>query len=69
MGKSNEQNISKENIAETKGIKMISYPRKYQRGGGVCILADMTKVDILEVVTANPDNVEAIFRVVKHLLK
>ena len=33
-------------IFEMKGIKIISKPRKYRRGGGVCILADITKVSI-----------------------
>lgn len=54
-----------ENMLEMKGLKMISNPRKYQRGGGVCIIADLTKVDIQAVEVSNPDNVEAVFAIVK----
>ena len=54
-----------ENLLEMKGLKMISNPRKYQRGGGVCIIADLTKVYIQAVEVSNPDNVEAVFAIVK----
>ena len=54
-----------ENIVEMKGFKMISNPRKYQRGGGVCIIADLTKVNIQAIDVPNPDNVEAVFALVK----
>ena len=43
-----------ENLLEMKGLKMISNPRKYQRGGGVCIIADLTKVYIQAVEVSNP---------------
>ena len=44
---------------------MISNPRKYQRGGGVCIIADLTKVNIQAIDVPNPDNVEPFFALVK----
>ena len=67
--KSNNKKYQKdiEEMLEMKGMKMISNPRKYQRGGGVCIIANTTKVSIQAVETANPDNVEAVFALVKPL--
>ena len=43
---------------------MISKPRKYRRGGGVCIIADITKVSIspLDIYTGNLEIVWAIVR-------
>ena len=43
---------------------MISKPRKYQRGGGVCILADITQKSItpLEVETGNLEIVWALVK-------
>ena len=52
-------------MLEMKSLKMISNPRKYQRCGGVCIIADLTKVNIHAVEVSNPDNVEAVFAIVK----
>ena len=67
--KSNNKEYQKniEEMLELKGLKMISNPRKYQRGGGVCIIANTAKVNIQTVETANPDNVEAVFALVKPL--
>ena len=43
---------------------MISKPRKYRRGGGVCIIADITKISIrpLEVITGNLEIVWALIK-------
>ena len=67
--KSNNKKYQKniEEMLEMKGLRMISNPRKYQRGGGVCIIANTTKVNIQAVETPNPDNVEAVFALVKPL--
>ena len=51
---------------EIEGLKMISKARKYRRGGGVCIIADITQVCItpLEVDTGN---LEVVWAIVKPL--
>ena len=54
-----------ETLVEMKGFKVISNPRKYQRGGGVCIIADLSKVNIQAIDVPNPDNVEAVFALIK----
>ena len=65
--KSNNKKYQKniEEMLELNGLKMISNPRKYKRGGGVCIIANLTKVDIKALEVANPENVEAVFALVK----
>ena len=45
-------------------MKMISNPRKYRRGGGVCIVANLTKVDIQPLDIPNPHNLEIVFAIV-----
>ena len=54
-----------EKLLELEGIKMISEPRKYKRGGGVCILADLQEVTIQPLNIANPHNLEIVFALVK----
>ena len=51
---------------QIEGLKMISKPRKYRRGGGVCIIGDIEKINIkpLEIET---DNLEIIWALVKPL--
>ena len=53
-----------ERLSEMEGIKMISNPRRYRRGGGVCILADITAVSItpLDVHTGNLEIVWALVK-------
>ena len=53
-----------ERLVEMDGLKMISKPRKYRRGGGVCIIADITQVSItpLEVDTGNLEIVWALVK-------
>ena len=53
-----------ERLLEVEGLKMISNPRKYRRGGGVCIVADLTKVDIQPLDIPNPHNLEIVFAIV-----
>ena len=54
-----------ERLLEIQGLKMISQARKYKRGGGVCILADLTKVSIQPLEVPNPFNLEVVFALVK----
>ena len=54
-----------ERLLEMKGLKMVSNPRKYRRGGGVCIVADLSKVSIQPLDTPNPHNLEIVFALVK----
>ena len=54
-----------ERLLEMEGMKMISQPRKYKRGGGVCILADLTQVAIQPLDVPNPENLEIVFALVK----
>ena len=64
--KSNNKKYQKEveRLVELEGLKMISKSRKYRRGGGVCILADVTTVSIspLEVSTGNLEIVWALVK-------
>ena len=53
-----------ERLLEVEGLKMVSNPRKYRRGGGVCIVADLTKVDIQPLDIPNPNNLEVVFAIV-----
>ena len=43
---------------------MVSNPRKHRRGEGVCILADLTNVDIKPLDIPNPHNLEIVFAIV-----
>ena len=54
-----------ERLFEIEGMKMVSEPRKYKRGGGVCILADLTQVSIQPLNVPNPDNLEIVFALIK----
>jgi hypothetical protein len=54
-----------ERLLETKGLGMVSNPRKYRRGGGVCIIADLSKVTIQPIDIPNPHNLEIVFSLVK----
>ena len=51
-------------MVELDGIRMISKPRKHRRGGGVCILADLTEISIspLDVPTGNLEIVWALVK-------
>ena len=51
-------------MVEMEGLEMISNPRKHRRGGGVCIIADITKVSIskLDIQTGNLEIVWALVR-------
>ena len=53
-----------ERLFEIEGLKMISKARKYRRGGGVCILADISKVSIkpLEIPTGNLEIIWALIK-------
>ena len=53
-----------ERLIEMEGMKMISKPRKYKRGGGVCIIADISKVSIspLDIPTGNLEIVWALLK-------
>ena len=53
-----------ERMVEMEGLTMISKPRKYRRGGGVCIIADTTKVTIspLDIPTGNLEIVWALIK-------
>ena len=53
-----------ERLLEEEGLKMVSNPRKYKRGGGVCIVADLTKVDFQPLDIPNPNNLEIVFAIV-----
>ena len=44
---------------------MVINPRKYRRGGGVCIVADLSKVTIQPIDIPNPHNLEIVFALVK----
>ena len=54
-----------ERLLELKGLGMVSQPRKYRRGGGVCIIADLSKVTIQPIEIPNPHNLEIVFALVK----
>ena len=53
-----------ERLIEMEGMKMISKPRKYRRGGGVCIIADISKVSIshLDIPSGNLEIVWALLK-------
>ena len=53
-----------ERMVELEGLAMISKPRKYRRGGGVCIIADTTKVTIspLDIPSGNLEIVWALVK-------
>ena len=67
--KSNNKKYQREieRLFEMEGLRMISNPRRYRRGGGVCILADITAVSItpLEVKTGNLEIVWALVKPLK----
>ena len=50
-----------ERLLELKGLKMISNPRKYRRGGGVAIVADLSKVTLQPLDIPNPHNLEIVW--------
>ena len=52
-----------ERLLEVEGLKMVSNPRIYSRGGGVCIVADLTEVDIQPLDIPNPNNLEIVFAI------
>ena len=54
-----------ERLLQLKGLKMISNPRKYKRGGGVAIVADLSKVTIQPLEFPNPHNLEIVWALVK----
>ena len=49
---------------ELKGLQMISNPRKYKRGGGVAIIADLAKVTIQPLNIPNPNHLEIVWALV-----
>ena len=53
-----------ERLFEIEGLKMISKARRYRRGGGVCILADIRKISInpLEIPTGNLEIIWALIK-------
>ena len=53
-----------ERLFEMEDLQMISKPRKYRRGGGVCILADVSKVSIkpLEIPSGNLEIIWALIK-------
>ena len=55
-----------ERMFEMEGLKMISKPRKYRRGGGVCIIADISKVSI-SLLEIPAGNLEIVWALVKPL--
>ena len=64
--KSNKKHLKEiERMFEIDGLKMISYPRKYRRGGGVAIVADISAVSMKLLDVPNPDNLEVLFTLVK----
>ena len=54
-----------EKILELKGLKIISNPRKYRRGGGVDIVADLSQVTIQALEISKPHNLEVVWALVK----
>ena len=48
-------------MLELRGLKMISNPRKYRRGGGVAIVADLSKVTLQPLDIPNPHNLEIVW--------
>ena len=64
--KSNSKKYQREveRLFEIEGLRMVSNPRRYRRGGGVCILADITAVSItpLDVQTGNLEIVWALVK-------
>ena len=57
--------IEVERLLQLKGLKMISNPRTYRRGGGVCIIADLSQVTIQPLDIPNPNNLEIVWALVK----
>ena len=55
-----------ERMFEIEGLKMISKPRKYRRGGGVCIIADIAQVSI-SLLEIPARNLEIVWALVKPL--
>ena len=55
-----------ERMVEVEGLKMISKPRKYRRGGGVCIIADITQISITHLDIPS-GNLEIVWAIVKPL--
>ena len=51
-------------MVEIEGMKMMSKPRKFRRVGGVCIIADISKVSIspLDIPTGNLEIVWALLK-------
>ena len=55
-----------ERMFEIEGLKMISNPRKFRRGGGVCIVADVTQISITPIDVPS-GNLEIVWALVKPL--
>ena len=53
-------------MAEIEGLKLISKPRLYRRGGGVCIIADITQISISQLEIQS-GNLEIVWAIVKPL--
>ena len=52
-------------MLELRGLKMVSNPRKYKRGGGVAIVADLSQVSIQPLEIPNPHNLEIVWALVR----
>ena len=55
-----------ERMFEIEGLKMISKPRKFRRGGGVCIIADITQVNV-SLLDIQSGNLEIVWALLKPL--
>ena len=54
-----------ERMLELRGLKMVSNPRKYKRGGGVAIVADLSQVSIQPLEIPNLHNLEIVWALVR----
>ena len=52
-------------LLQLRGLRMVSNPRKKRRGGGVCIVADLSKVTIQSLNVPNPHDLEIVWALVK----
>ena len=57
-----------ERFLEMKGLWMVSNPRKYRRGGGVCIVADLSKNTLQPIDKPNPYILEIDFALMKPIV-
>ena len=55
-----------ERMIEIEGMKMVSKARKYRRGGGVCIIADISKISITQL-DIESGNLEIVWAILKPL--